>query len=187
MAKTQEQVRAGNRQRQQNRRDRLRLEKEAANQTHQTEQAWWAANRADNPPTPEALALHEECLSEIHFMLHGDPNNEFFVEDVQGLLWFIEEHGVAHTGYITRDQSIPPDWETGGILSDKRPYWHSSDLITKLCAESPATKNHILYGLWSGLPDHVVIEFLKDNGWPDEKARNVCGQVFTDRGECVYR
>jgi hypothetical protein len=188
MPKTQEQIREGNRIRKQNQRDREREQKELLNQMHKTEQAWWSWNRTENPPSAEALELHETLIGALDWMKTGhedDPSSEDFTSIEDGLpvvLDMVREFGVLHLGYITRDQEIPRNW-----CSQR--YWSDSTLLKQLAAENSAMKTYVYFGLIQALPDNAVISFLTTRaGYDDGQARAVCGQsVDSDSKFVVYK
>jgi hypothetical protein len=160
------------------------------------QKAWWAKNKTENPPTAEALALHERCLDLICWMRTGheiDLSDSCYVDLKEGtadLLEFVREHPGPHLGYAVRNQDIPSDWSTGVWHNDKK-YWHDESLLQMLTNEGPATECYVKFGLLQGLPDSTVINFLMERaGFPFDKAIEVVGQtavVIDGRTTVVYK
>ena len=166
-------------------------EKVAAVDACQTQQQWFEKNRAELEPEKlkELQARHERVLDSIHSMGHGaelDPSDPLYVS-VEGivdiLLDDIRTYGECpHLGYIMRDQEIPSDWSTGA-WRDGRKYWHDPELLQMLYAEGAATELYVKYGLLSGPPDWIAVNFLTAHGQDWNKAASAVGYFVPETGK----
>jgi hypothetical protein len=133
---------------------------------------FWAANRArlSADDLASMLAQHERVLDQMHWLEHGDkvdPNDHDFVslsEGVEDLAAFVHENPCPHLGYINRGD-LPFDWSS-------KKFWADPKLMALIAAEGPATLTWAKFGLYAGIPDWKLQQFLSDRaGWSFD---NVC-------------
>lgn len=125
--------------------------------------------------------LHERVLDILWWMDHfeeQDENDENFVgleEGEKSLDDFVREHECPRLGYIYRNQDIPGDgWHE---------FWKRPDVLAMLCAENGATKGYALYGILSGVPDNLYLEWKGAHG---KQPRVDIGR-YCDRSVIRYR
>jgi hypothetical protein len=158
----------------------LKQKKEALNT--QSEQEWWAGNRARLKPTElESMVEQDAYVRDLLFSIKTITNVEADPELIDIVVEFVKEHGVVYLGSFHRDQDIPYDWSS-------QAYWKQPELLAALKAENWQTERHVVYGYLAALPDWRVVEFLhKKAGWEWLRALELTGASLSSRNTVSYR
>lgn len=85
--------------------------REKAAQQKSTEQEQWEKNRADlEPETLAAMKAQDAHIRDLMFSMEIVVNvQELDPELIDIVKAFVEENGVVHLGYISKND-LPPDW-----------------------------------------------------------------------------
>jgi hypothetical protein len=90
-------------------------------------------------------------------------------EGVAELVEFGKKHGLAHLGYVVKNNNIPPDWF-------EQPFWRDAALLEILENENKQTAKYVRYGLLAAVPDWRVVQFLTEKaGWSWQQAADLVG------------
>jgi hypothetical protein len=171
------------RKRDQRKRDAAREAAERAKLQRSSREEFWQTMRARDAKLYDFAALqlvHETVWDQIFWMDNcdnpavNDPEDENYVSLEEGednLDDFVREHGVIHLGYIYRDPILRG--------SSWHEYWKDAATLEKICNEGGPTKGYALYGLLTGIPDWMYLEFKNKFG---KKPRVDIGQYCDTYG-----